>query len=729
MKVSEINNSVSTLPGVGTKTAALFAKLNIFSVGDLLQFYPRDWEDRTRRVSLNQFELFPKVHTIARVTAHEWFGFGKMRTLKVIITDGTAQAELVCFNRPFMERELPVGAICGVTGHFEVKYSRLQSTAFETVTIAGSGELPDYANAPVPDSRVVPVYPLTEGLSQKNVAKAVSAALSQYAHGLEEEVPDDVREKRTLLPKAQALRQIHQPRTLQEALDARRTLSYEELFQFQTVIAKRALEHKGELPAIDLAENAAPVQPPITADDFVRTLSPRQKQLLERLPFPLTDDQRSCIAKMNADIDRAYSSLQGGEGRPVNLSARHSFAMRALLQGDVGSGKTLTAFFACLRVIDYGSQCAFMAPTEILARQHAENAARELLVLGVRVAYLTGNVKASGRKPLLDALKDGSIDIVIGTHALFSRDVQYADLALTVIDEQHRFGVLQRSAIIEKGRTSREPKLAEPNLLMMSATPIPQTLALTVFGDLDVLTIRTMPGGRKPITTYLVREGNERNAYEAVRKELLAGRQAYFVYPAIEASFAQADEGTAGGAGTGTRQQLKSAEESFAFLSEQVYPGFSAALIHSRVDEEEQSRILNDFRAGKIQILVATTVVEVGVDVPNATCMVIEQADRFGLAALHQLRGRVGRGSAQSYCFLIYSKNLTETGVARMKILRESTDGFKIAEEDLRLRGPGEITGTAQSGELAFAVADITRDKDLLLQARNDAFSRERKRQ
>ncbi len=740
MKLSEINNSVSTLPGVGAKTAALFAKLNVFSVGDLLQFYPRDFEDRTQRISLNQFELFPKVHTIAQVCAHEWFGFGKMRTLKVLVTDKTAQAELVCFNRPFMERELPVGAICGVTGRFEVKYGRLQSTAFETVKIAESGSLEDFATATVPDSRVVPVYPLTEGLSQKIVSKAVGAALNQYARGIDEEISEDIRIKRALLTKGEALRKMHQPRTLQEALEARRTLSYEELFAFQTVIARRALEHKGELPETDLTENATSAQKAISASDFEKTLSPRQKQLLARLPFPLTDDQRSVIAQMNADIDRAYSSAHAGSaaqpggtdvtGGSTAVSSARTFAMRSLLQGDVGSGKTLTAFFACLRVIDYGSQTAFMAPTEILARQHAENAARLLEVLNVRVAYLTGNVKASGRRALLDALKAGGIDLVIGTHALFSRDVQYADLALAVIDEQHRFGVMQRSAIIEKGRSSRDPKLHEPNLLMMSATPIPQSLALTVFGDLDVLTIKTMPSGRKPITTYLVRQGNERNAYEAVRKELLAGRQAYFVYPAIESAFGgagEADGGTGEGSSQqGARQQLKSAEESFQFLREQVYPGFNAALIHSRVDEDEQSRILTDFREGKIQILVATTVVEVGVDVPNATCMVIEQADRFGLAALHQLRGRVGRGSAQSYCFLIYSKNLTETGVARMKILRESCDGFQIAEEDLRLRGPGEITGTAQSGELTFAVADLTRDKKLLMQARQDAFSRER---
>ena len=721
MRLADIRNSVSTLSGVGAKTAALFARLNVFTVGDLLQFYPRDWEDRTRRITLAQFELFPKVHTIAQVTAHEWFGFGRMKTLKVIVNDGTAQAELVCFNRAFLEETLPVGAVIAVTGRFEMKYGRLQSTMFEAEKIADGGTLADFADAPVPDSRVIPIYPLTEGLSQKNVCKVMAQALSQYARGLEEEVPVSVREKRALLPKAQALRQIHQPATLQEALEARRTLSYEELYQFQTVIARRALEHRGELPAIDLAENAAPQQQAVSEAAFVSTLSPRQKQLVARLPFALTADQRAVIARMNADIDKSYDSSAtwaGGATVTTDNTSARPFAMRALVQGDVGSGKTLAAFFACLRVIDYGSQCALMAPTEILARQHAENAARQLEAVGVRVAYLTGNVKAAGRRQLLDALKAGDVDLVIGTHALFSRDVQYADLALAVIDEQHRFGVLQRSAIIEKGRGSLAPHLREPNVLMMSATPIPQTLALTVFGDLDVLTIRTMPGGRKPIITYLVRAGNERNAYEAVRKELFAGRQAYFVYPAIERGIAGDDDDS-----STQKTALKSAEESFAFLSQQVYPGFSAALIHSRVDEDEQSRILTEFRSGSIQILVATTVVEVGVDVPNATCMVIEQADRFGLAALHQLRGRVGRGSAQSYCFLIYSKQLTETGVARMKILRESTDGFAIAEEDLRLRGPGEITGTAQSGELAFAVADIGRDKDLLMQARVDTFA------
>ncbi|MBQ6781542.1 MAG: ATP-dependent DNA helicase RecG [Treponema sp.] len=717
MKLAEILNSVSTLSGVGPATATLFANLNIFTVADLLQFYPRDYEDRTKRIPIaDAYRQNIKAHTIAQVIGHEWFGYGRMKTLKLIMSDGTIRAELVAFNRAFLEKSLPIGTIIAVTGKFEEKYGRIQCTSFDTEKIADGGNLADYQNQPVPNSRVVPLYHLTEGLSQKIVSKAMNAALSKYALGVENEIPADLMTKRGLLSKAQALWQIHQPATMQEVLDARRTLSYEELFAFQTVLAERAIAHRGKLPAIDVSKAAIPQQKAITIEDFTKTLSPRQKQLLERLPFPLTDDQRAVIAQMNEDIDRNY-----GFGKAAGMQGQ--FSMRALLQGDVGSGKTLTAFFACLRVIDYGSQCAFMAPTEILSRQHAENAARQLEALNVHVAYLTGNLKAVGRRQLLDALKTGGIDLVIGTHALFSKDVQYKDLALAVIDEQHRFGVMQRSAIIDKGRQTRDGVTREPNLLMMSATPIPQTLALTVFGDLDVLTIKTMPGGRKPIQTYLVRQGNERNAYEAVRKELAAGHQAYFVYPAIEKPFSDDDEGST------QKTALKSAEESFAFLSQQVYPGFPAALIHSKIAEDEQSRILTDFRAGKIQILVATTVVEVGVDVPNATCMVIEQADRFGLAALHQLRGRVGRGDAQSFCFLIYSKNLTETGIARMKILRESTDGFKIAEEDLRLRGPGEITGTAQSGELTFAIADPVRDKDLMLQAREDAFARERKRQ
>ncbi len=725
MHISELNNSISTLPGIGSAKQALFARLNIFTISDLLQFYPRDYEDRTQKSTIAQSmeNQSGKIHTIAQIVGHEWFGYGKMKTLKLIATDGTGLVELVAFNRPFMEKTHPVGQIAALTAKGEIKYGKYQSTSFELEKISDGGELSAFTGIEVPNSRVFPVYPLTEGLTSKILSKTIQAAFKQFSLGLENDLPSQIIEKRHLLSKKEAIRQIHFPKTLSEAIGARNTLVVEELFLFQKTLAEQAIAHRGKLPKIEI-DTAESTQKQVSEEEFVKNLSTRQKNLLARLPYKLTADQMSVIALMNEDIDRNYGFFDFKAPAPANAAGPYS--MRTLLQGDVGSGKTLVSFFASLRVIDYGGQVALMAPTELLARQHAENAAKQLEALGVSVAYLTGNIKTKGRNNLLEALKKGDINLVIGTHALFSKNVQYHDLALAIIDEQHRFGVMQRSAILDKGRTSvlatdkyAQPPFREPNLLMMSATPIPQTLALTVFGDLDVRTIRTMPQGRKPVVTYLSKAGNERNAYDAVRKELRAGHQAYFVYPAIDSSssFSAFDESG------GSLQSLKSAEESFNFLQSQVYPDFRCALIHSKIDEESQNQILRDFRENKIQVLVATTVVEVGVDVPNATCMVIEQADRFGLAALHQLRGRVGRGDSQSYCFLIYRAGITENGIARMKALHETTDGFKIAEEDLRLRGPGEITGTAQSGELAFKIANLARDEKIMLEARREAFS------
>ena len=433
---------------------------------------------------------------------------------------------------------------------------------------------------------------------------------------------------------------------------------------------------------------------------------------MERLPFALTKDHMAAIGQITRDIDRGYDERAKLFKDQNPGAARAPWTMQRLLQGDVGSGKTLVALFACLRVIDWGGQCAIMAPTEILAKQHAQTCASLLEAVGVRVAFLSGSLTAAQRSPLLKALKNGDVNILIGTHALFSKTTVYKDLQLAVIDEQHRFGVMQRQAVVEKGRALVDEQnknfFVSPHLLMMSATPIPQSLALTVYGDLDVSVIKSLPAGRKPITTYLVAQGHEGNAYAAVAKELQKDRQAYFVYPAI----GEEDEEDG---------DIKSATAAFENLSKNVFPNCKCALLHSKVPEDEQTKILNDFREGKIKILAATTVVEVGVDVPNATCMVIEQADRFGLAQLHQLRGRVGRGSEQSYCFLIYSKNISQNGIERMKILRQSTDGFYIAEEDLKLRGPGQINGTAQSGALELGLADLSRDRDLLMLARLDA--------
>ena len=772
MKLQDIGTPVSTIAGVGPSLEKLLARLGIFTVSDLLSYWPKTWEDRTRKIPLSAWNSTSKVHTIAQVLRHDWFGFGRMRTLKIIIDDGTATAALVCFNRSFLEKSLPVGSVIAVTGRFSPRYGEIQTSAFEATCLAKSASIDEFLDKPVPGSAVFPIYPLTAGLSQTQLRKIIGKALKEYCRGIENELPESVIEKRALMLKKEAVFSMHEPRNIEMAEKAKYSLIYEELYHFQETILRRSEEHRKTAEEARLAARGG-------STSFEETLSPRQKQLLDRLPFELTEDQKKVIYEMNFDIDLSNNQPDAectalrkpGNGAPTEESTQNCepgfdsentsanddgagapsstakventpvarFHMARLLQGDVGSGKTLAAFFAALRTIDYGGQCVMMAPTEILARQHANNAAKLLEPLGIKVAFLTGNLKASGRTPLLDALKKGEIDIVIGTHAVFSQSVLYHDLRFVIIDEQHRFGVVQRNAVLDKGRQSvvQREKLAKgimprsPDFLLMSATPIPQTLAHTIFGDLDISIIKSMPAGRQPIKTYLTKEGNESRVYEAVRQELKNGHQAYFMYPLIENFSDDADSNAYGadeaaditeeaGGSRDTASTLKSAEAMFSFLSQKVYPEFKCALIHSKTEEPEQIAALEAFRKNEVQVLVATSVVEVGVDVPNATCMVIEHAERFGLAALHQLRGRVGRGSAASFCFLVYSEKLTELGKARLKVLHESTDGFYIGEEDLKLRGPGDVNGIQQSGYITLGIADPVRDKAILELARAD---------
>ena len=722
MKVEDIKAPVSSITGIGPQLTKTLARVNVFTAGDLLLYYPKSYEDRSKKILLAQFKTFPKVNTVAQVISQEWFGYGKMKTLKITVSDQSATAQLICFNRAYLEKLLIPGSYISLCGSFYEKYNTLQSTDFEVNKMPelSEEEKADLLKVKPLNQGIIPLYPLTEGLTQKTISKAISSALQQYAHGIEDEIPSEIIKERKLLSKQEALLKIHKPGSMQEAKSARDSLAYEELFHFQSIIAKRALKRKGSLPSEEALLEKEAENEKFTIDDqtFTESLSPLQKRFMEQLPYQLTEDQKKVIYQIDSDIDRGYQEqarLLNQAERGIPLPKKTAFSMARLLQGDVGSGKTLVSLFACLRIISWKGQCAFMAPTEILAKQHAQTASRLLDFLGIRIAFLSGNVKALGRSALLKALKEGEIDIVIGTHALFSAPVIYKDLQLVVIDEQHRFGVLQRQAILAKGRQTSFSLTFEPHLLMMSATPIPQSLALTLFGDLDVSTIKTLPDGRKPVVTYLVKEGNEINAYEAVRKELKKGHQAYFVYPAINSELSFSDSQAS--------KNLKSAEEAFEFLAKKIFPQYNCALIHSKIDEDSQSLILRDFRDNKIQILVATTVIEVGLDVPNASCMVIEGADHFGMAQLHQLRGRVGRGSDQSYCFLIYSKNISQTGIERMKALRQSTDGFYIAEEDLKTRGPGEINGTMQSGEMVFKIADLQRDSNLLLFARQDAYN------
>ena len=666
MFLRSLAEPLSVIRGIGPAAIPRLARLGIHSVAGLLCHYPRDWENRGVKVPIAAFRS-ARVSTEVTVIAHDWIGYGRMRTLKVYVEDESGRAALLCFNRHWLQKQLVQGCRYRLWGRFYFKYGEIQSSSFEVEPLDGN-----YAPGSGP---ILPVYPLSAGLSQATLRRFTAAALEKYAACLEDELPSGIVERDRLLSKAAAIKAIHFPSSEAELEQAKKTLIFEELFYLEIMVGRRAIERKG------WKGTTATVDSPFVPPSQSGGLSPLQSRLLERLPFSLTTGQEQAATEIRRDMEGPYP-------------------MARLLQGDVGSGKTLVSFLAALHVVEHGAQAAIMAPTELLARQHAENAARLLEPLGIHIAFLTGNIKAGGRKELLRSLASGDTGIVVGTHALFSKDVVYKNLRLVVIDEQHRFGVTQRSLIMAKGE--------QPHLLMMSATPIPRTLALTVFGDMDVSVIRDMPPGRKPVKTHLAKETNEGKVYDFVRRELSTGRQAYFVYPLIE---------------NGDEADLKDAVSMAERLAKSVFPHFPSALVHSKLDEEVKRQTMDRFRSGEIKILVATSVVEVGVDVPNATCMVVEHAERFGLSALHQLRGRVGRGQDQSYCFLVYSDDLSEDGKSRLKVMLENSDGFIIAEEDLKLRGPGQIAGTEQSGYLALGIASPIRDTEELARARTCAFA------
>ncbi|MGA2766444.1 MAG: ATP-dependent DNA helicase RecG [Spirochaetia bacterium] len=655
MLLWELAREASSLRGVGPALARRLERLGVRTARDLLLLVPRGYEDRTTVVPLSRAAGRDKVAVVAdvsSVTDIGWAARGRARTPKAIVTDGSSDASLVCFGRPFLRTLLKPGRRFFIWGRFQLRAGELSCADFE---------LEPWSESPAGFGRILPLYPLTEGLTQAGVRKIVRGAMDAVLPDMEPGLPDSLTRARGFLPTPQALHGLHFPESLPEAESCRNALAYEELFYFEIGVLRRA------------RALAVPRPHPRTANTDLRD------RLLARLPFSLTVDQEKVVDEISDDL---FSAVP----------------MARLLQGDVGCGKTLVALLSALLVAGSGEQVAFVAPTELLARQHAESAARLVEPLGVRIAFLSGSVTGDPRALLLSALKAGEIDILFGTHALFSDDVAYRNLGLVIIDEQHKFGVLQRQALVRKGEA--------PDLLLMTATPIPRTLALTAFGDLEVSTIRTMPPGRLPVDTHLAREGNEEKVYAWIRGELAKGRQAYFVYPLIGESESLA---------------VKDAESAFRRLAESVYPGLGVARVHSRVPEEEMEKTMAAFAAGKLSILVATSVVEVGVDVPNATCMVVEHAERFGLSTLHQLRGRVGRGSDQAYAFLVYGKKLTAEGIERLKIMKETTDGFLIAERDMRLRGPGELLGIRQSGFLDFRVADLLVHGALLLSAREDA--------
>ncbi len=655
MHVAEITQPVTDLPGVGPTRSEDLARIGITTIGDLLLHVPREYEDRVTPVPLAGAEPNRPVNTVAQVVAHSYIGSGPKRTLRVHVRDETGTGVLVCFGRNFLARSLPEGRTVRIYGVFTHRYGELQATAFE---------FEDAAASSVRFGAILPVYPLAGRLSQNDLRKATAAAVNRYGRNVTQELPDVLVERRGLLPTAQALEAVHLPSSLDQPRRGLKTLVYLELFFLQLAIGIRSAErHRSSRPARSLPRGLA-------------------DRLAGSLPFALTTDQQIVVGEIVTDLEAEVP-------------------MARLLQGDVGSGKTIVALLSALMVIEAGQQVALMAPIELLARQHGDATARLFAAAGldVSVALLSGTVPGSTRKPLIQAIASGAVDLVIGTHAVFTPDVAFRNLQYVIIDEQHRFGVLQRAALLRKAR--------QPDVLLMTATPIPRTLALTVFGDMKVSSIRETPPGRKPVETHLARHGNEAKVYEFVRRELVAGRQAYFVYPRIDDTGALA---------------LRDAESMWQTLRDKVYPQFAVGLVHSRVTDEEKRRTMEQFRRGELDVIVATSVVEVGVDVPNATCMVVEHAERFGLSALHQLRGRVGRGTHQSYCFLVYAQELTDAARERLKVMHGTTDGFEIAEEDLRIRGPGDIAGTQQAGYLRLRIAVLARDMGTMNDARTDAF-------
>ena len=647
MFLGELTFPVGDVEGIGPAAARSLAGLGIVNLAQLLRHYPSRYEDRITPVPLERSSSLTPAMTAAEVISHESVRWKKGFALKVLIDDGTASAAMLCFGRNFLASKLPVGSRIRVTGPFERnRFGEIQSGSFVFEPFDPERPSRDF-------DCILPVYPLGGSLTQGLLRRALRCSLDAYAGNIRNELPAG------FMPKSHCLEQIHFPDSLDRAQAARDTLIFEELFHLQLTAARRS-----------------PVLPGQSGRSWDSGLPER---LIAALPFDLTADQKTVIEEIRRD-------------------AESPGAMSRLLQGEVGSGKTLVAFLACLGIIGSGRQAAFMAPTELLARQHADNAAAMLEPLGVRTALFTGEVTGPARDKLTDALARGEIDLTLGTHALFSSDVRFSRLGLAVIDEQHRFGVAQRRQLAEKGES--------PDILALTATPIPRTLTLTAFGDMEVSSIRSMPAGRRPVETHLARMGNEQKVYDFVRRELQNSRRAYFVYPLIEES-----EKTA----------LKNAEEMYRRLSQSIFPEFPGALVHSRVSEEDKRRIMADFRSGKIAFLAATSVVEVGVDVKEATCMVVEHAERFGLSALHQLRGRVGRGEYQSYCFLVYKDPLSDDGKRRMMTMKNVSDGFILAEEDLKMRGPGDMAGVRQSGFLRFSIADPVRDLDVLLRARDSA--------
>ena len=644
--MARLSDPITILKGIGPTKAKQFAALNIFTLRDLICHFPRGYEDRTKLTTIDKLEVDVPACFKAMVmntprTSHIRKG---LDITKVQVADHTARLNLTFFNQKFTTEQLQYGKeyifYGAVSGDF-VGYN-MTSPAFEALDAP-----------PVTTRRVLPLYPLTAGLSNASIVKAVRQALA-ICDPPEEIIPAAVLAEYGILPADRAYQAIHEPASMAEADLAKRRLIFEEFFVFSAGLA------------LMRAARAEKKTPPFKNMNL--------RPFMANLPFQLTGAQRRAIDEIVADL---------GRGTPMNR----------LVQGDVGSGKTMVAAAAAYLAAGNHRQAALMAPTEILAEQHFHSLSKLLTPLGMRLALLTGSMKEREKKAVREALASGEVDLAVGTHALLSDTTEFNDLGLVITDEQHRFGVGQRSRLSQKGH--------DPHLLVMSATPIPRTLALLMYGDLEVSIIDELPPGRETVDTFLVTESYRPRINAFIRKQVAEGHQCFVVCPAVEEN---EDLG------------IKAAETWAETLQQTVFPDLRVMLLHGQMKGAEKEAVMAAFARGEGDILVATTVIEVGVDVPNATLMVIEDADRFGLSQLHQLRGRVGRGKAKSFCILTSRTRNQETSL-RLKAFCRTNDGFKIAEEDLKLRGPGDFFGSRQSGLPVFRVANLSCDLQTLKQA------------
>lgn len=641
---------VRYLKGVGPKTAERFEKLGILTLSDLLCHYPRRYLDFSKPYSIAEAPADTECVVKAEVFAKPGGRIlpGGRRMERITAGDDVSSLEITWFNNPYAAQKLELGQEYYFQGIVTGGMLRRQMVNPQVRT-----------DAQVKSSPFEAVYPQTEGLTSSSIAKCVRQLLP-HAELLPDPLPPEMLKKYRLLSKADAVRAIHCPATEEEAFAARRRLIYEELLVLQLGI--------GRMKNHGAASTGAPMK---KAD-----ASP----FWESLPFSPTGAQRRAVEEILTDMSGETS-------------------MNRLLQGDVGSGKTLVAAAAIWACIRAGYQAALLAPTEILASQHAENLNRLLSPFGMRVALLTGGMKAAARRTTLAAIRDDEADLIVGTHAILSEGVEFARLGLAVVDEQHRFGVRQRGLLAEKA--------ANPHLLVMSATPIPRTLGLLMYGDLDISILDELPPGRKPVKTRCITGKKRADLYGFLDREIDSGRQAYIVCPAIE---------DAGGSG------LNAVKSYYEDIAKAYLPDRRVGLMHGKLKPKEKAEVMDDFKSGRLDALVSTTVIEVGVDVPNATVMVIENAERYGLSALHQLRGRVGRGAAESWCFLV-SDNASESVQKRLKFLCSTSDGFAVAQYDLETRGPGDFFGSRQHGLPTLQIADLMNDTRTLHAAQSEAVA------